>query len=308
MLPAGFLNGQAFSCNMKPWLLHPVPAETGLKSVVDIILKSENPLPEIAKTLGSHLFQEGMISFRGRDYQTAKEFVDEMQTEMAEYQKEPLDDAREHSTLCPLEFLARGVDYISLPEQMLENRFPFGDIAYHWVDIEKDGYNRSFAVALFPKETVTIGQKHDMKTQFAGQWFEPRYLEVKTLLLQAGDGRHYLALLPGDQRADFKEIGRTVDASGNILLYHGNPQQVVGRTLGSIGPFLARSAFPRISGVCFDEDLLVAYDRPFYSFPIDKRSSLVVANAAHIGNILENIQGYPRIFRGGITKAQPDSH
>jgi hypothetical protein len=264
-----------------------IPRKKGLDAVVLNILGSKQPLINLASELGVFFHPEDLIRFRAGDFPDACELVYALVDDEAVFGPF-LRDA--------LSYLRQGRDYIGEDRAEIRRAFWLGDQTYHFVDVKADAFNPNFALSLFPEETTTIDEKKGLMDEFTDPRFPKNYEHVKTLLLYDGNS-YYLAVVPGNQRVNTKAVKRQlgIPKKKDLRIASVNPEEIVGREPGCVSPFIQKDHFPNISKILFAKELLEPYSQLHYSFPIDRRSAVVVSDVNDLIDTLREVEGFPKI-------------
>ena len=264
-----------------------IPRKKGLDIVILSILGSKQPLINLASELGSFFHPEDLIRFRAKDFPDACELVYALIDDEAVFGPF-LRDA--------LSYLRQSEDYLGEDRAEVRRAFWLGDQTYHFIDVDTNAYNPNFAISLFPEETTTIDEKKGLMTEFTDPRFPKEYEHVKTLLLYDGSS-YYLAVVPGNQRVNTKAVKKQlgIGKKKDLRIASVNPEEVIGREAGCVSPFIQKDCFPNISKVFFAKELLEAYSQPHYSFPMDRRSAVVVSDVNDLVDTLREVEGFPEI-------------
>ena len=251
---------------------------------------------DISDELGHLLYPEELIKFRGNGL-NAKQFVELMQSEWEKY----IAEGTIPSYGNPLAVIRGGKDYLGHSENKKRDYFWVDNTTYHLILPGSNAYNSSFGISLFPEEAKTIRERIESIYKFGNPRFPNGHIQVKTLLLyDQGTNKHYLIIAPGMQRVNLNNVKSGLNAKN--LTFADDPQGIIGRESGAVGPLVQEQCFTNIDGMLFADDLLVGYSKPCYSIPIDKRAAIVLADTNDLIAVLRKIQGFPKI---GTYNNQP---
>ena len=271
-----------------------VPRNFGLDAVINDVLSSDTPLRTLTE---KHIFiPADLLKIRVNSFETVDEMIRTLRaggnSEIASLPVVPR---------VALEHVARGQEYLMADEESLREAFPFGGQEYYFVDASSNRYNDSFTLALFPRETITIGEKRSMLETFTyPPRFNPeKYEHIKSLVFKVGDS-YIMVVVKGEERADLINIADMLHVRKKDLQMAQLEEvsQLTGREVGAVSPLLYEPCFRNMMAIYFSRNLLEdSYSKPHYELMLDKRSALVVSDLRDVLGILKGVPNYPQIFQ-----------
>ncbi len=84
----------------------------------------------------------------------------------------------------------------------------------------------------------------------------PLEMVCKTLVVEADDRSHFLAIVPGDQRFDTRRMAAAIGRKRAVLAEQAEAERITGYQVGGISPFAQRRRLPVVL-----EESLLALDR-----------------------------------------------
>lgn len=108
----------------------------------------------------------------------------------------------------------------------------------------------------------------------------PLEMVCKTLVVEADDRSHFLAIVPGDQRFDTRRMAAAIGRKRAVLAEQAEAERITGYQVGGISPFAQRRKLPVVL-----EESLLALDRIIVNG--GRRGVLVEIATADLVRLLE---------------------